>query len=453
MRELSVVFVSLLLIQTVRAENWGQWRGPNFNGSSPETGLPETFDPEKKVNVAWICDMPGSSNATPVIFGDKVFVSSTNYINQARGSGKTASAGNGDELFAICIDAKTGKVVWQKAAAKTPSKDISNTGKNTLASPSPVTDGKQVCFTYGTGEIVAFDMDGKELWRRNIPKDHGYLTFMHGYSSTPLLYKDKLYVQMLRRDRLDKGQVSDEKSFDSYLLALDWKTGKDIFKEPRISDAKDGEKEAYSSPIPYERAGRSEILLCGALWVSGHNPENGKEYWHWGTLTPWITGNVRSVSVPVTTSDMIIAGGPRTRPVFGIKAGGTGDLSKDGKVWEFKTHDSAVASPALYDGFAYLMDCDKKRLLTCVDPHAGTVKWSGTLDAADDHADFASSPACADGKIYCMNERGNVVIVKSQEFKILSRVMLDEGYTASSPAIANGHVFIRTAKRLYCVGK
>lgn len=444
----------------VRAENWGQWRGPNFNGSTPETNLVDSFDvedPDRKStnkNLKWACELPGASNATPVIWGDHAFVTSTSYINAPKGaaSAKLKNAPSGDELYAICIDVKTGKILWQKAATKTPNQNTSNTGKNTLASCSPVTDGKQVLFTFGTGEMFCYDMNGKDLWSRNIPKDHGYLTFMHGYSSTPLLWNGKLYVQMLRRDRLDKGQESKETKFDSYLLCLDWKSGKDVFKTPRISDAKDGEKEAYSSPVPYEHNGRKEILLAGALWISGHNPDDGKEYWHWGTLTPTITNNVRSVSLPVGTAETIIAGGPRSRPVFGVKSGGNGDLTSGGKLWEFKDHDCAVASPLVYDGFVYLLDAEKKKL-TCMDPKSGQVKWSGSLDDPSDHAGFSASPVAADGKIYLLNERGNAVIVASQEFKVLCRVPIDEGFTAASPAIANGNVYFRTSKKLYCVGK
>ncbi len=443
-----IVLVAMVLICSplARAENWGQWRGPNSNGSSPETNLPESFsldDAEKKTkqkNVAWICDLPGDSNATPVVFGDKAYVTSNNSEH--------------NELSGICVSVKTGKILWQKAIVKVSPKEVSGTHKNTNASPSAVTDGKQVAFTFGTGDIACFDTEGKPLWARNIPKDHGEFTYLHGYSSTPLLYKDKLYVQVLRRDRPEaKGGKTADPNYGSYLLALDWKTGKDIFKAPRKSDAKDGECESYSSPVLYERPGRTEILISGSLWVSGHNPETGKEYWHWGTLTPVITGNVRSVSEPVANNDFIFAGGPRKRPFFAIKAGGTGDLSKDGMAWEFKDHDCAVPSPLLYDNYLYLLDDDKKKM-SCLEPTTGKVKWAGTLDSPDDRAGFSSSPAAADGKIYCMNERGNIVILASQEFKVLCRVNVNEnGFTASSPVIAEGHVFFRTPNRLICIGK
>ena len=434
-----------VLCLAVHAENWGQWRGPNNNGSSPESNLPESFsveDSEKKThnqNLAWACDLPGASNATPVVFGDKIFVASNNK--------------DGSELLGLCIDRITGKILWQKTVVKTTPGKVSNTGKNTLASCSPVTDGKLVCFTFGTGDVVCYDMTGKEIWTRNIPKDHGDFTFLHGYSSTPLLYKEKLYMQVLRRDRPEaKGGKAADPKYDSYLLCMNWNTGKDIFKAPRKSDAKDGECESYSSPVLYERPGRTEILISGSLWISGHDPETGKEYWHWGTLTPVITGNVRSVSEPVANNDFIFAAGPRKRPVFAVKAGGNGDLSKEGLAWEFKDHDCAVPSPTLYDNYLYLLDDDKKKM-SCVEPSTGHVKWSGTLSVPEDLAGFSSSPAAGDGKIYCMNERGNVVILSSQEYKVLCRVNLDEGFTASSPVIAQGHVFFRTAKKLYCIGK
>ncbi len=434
-----------ILSCVAHAENWGQWRGPNNNGSTSESNLPDTFsieDADKKThpkNLAWVCDLPGASNATPVVFDTNVFVASNN--------------ADGSELIGICINRLDGKIRWQKVVVKTTPGTVSGTGKNTLASCSPVTDGKQVCFTFGTGDMACYDTDGKELWTRSIPKDHGELTYLHGYSSTPLLYKEKLYVQVLRRDRLEArgGKAADPK-FDSYLLCMDWKSGKDIFKAPRKSDAKDGECESYSSPVLYERPGRTEILISGSLWVSGHDPENGKEFWHWGTLTPKITGNVRSVSLPVATNDFIFAAGPRKRPVFAIKAGGNGDMKEGGKAWEFAAHDCAVPSPMLYDNYLYLLDDDKKKM-SCIEPGTGKVKWDGLLSAPEDKAGFSSSPVAGDGKIYCMNERGNVVILSSQEFKVLCRVDIDEGFTAASPVIAQGHVFFRTAKRLYCVGK
>ncbi|MEI6231690.1 MAG: PQQ-binding-like beta-propeller repeat protein [Planctomycetota bacterium] len=434
-----------VLTLAAHAENWGQWRGPNNNGSTSETGLPDTFsidDADKKTtakNLAWVCDLPGAGNATPVVFDDKVFVASNNK--------------DGSELIGLCIDRKTGKILWQNTVVKTTPGKVSGTGKNTLASCSPVTDGKQVCFTFGTGDLACYDMAGKEVWTKSLSKEHGELTFLHGYSSTPLLYKEKLYIQVLRRDRLEaKGGKTADPKFDSYLLCSDWKTGKDIFKAPRKSDAKDGECESYSSPVLYERPGRTEILIAGSLWVSGHSPEDGKEYWHWGTLTPWLTGNVRSVSLPVANNDFVFAAGPRKRPIFAIKAGGTGDLKADGKVWEFKDHDCAVPSPLMYDNYLYLLDDDKKKM-SCIEPASGKVKWDGVLSEAADKAGFSSSPAAGDGKIYCMNERGNVVILSSQEFKVLCKVDIDEGFTAASPVIAQGHVFFRTAKRLYCVGK
>ena len=442
-----VCFATALVILCchLHAENWAQWRGPNGNGSSPETNLPDTFSIDdivaktKKSNVAWICDLPGASNATPVVFNDKVFVASNN--------------DDGSELIGLCIDRLSGKILWNKTIVETTPGKVSNTGKNTLASCSPVTDGTLVCFTFGTGDLACYDMSGTKIWSRNLPKDFGELTFLHGYSSTPLLYKDKLYVQVLRRDRLEaRGGPGADPKFDSYILCVDWKTGKDIFKAPRKSDAKDGECESYSSPVLYERPGRTEILISGSLWVSGHDPETGKEYWHWGTLTPVITGNVRSVSMPVANNDFIFAAGPRKRPVFAIKAGGTGDLKKDGEAWEFKAHDCAVPSPLLYDNYLYLLDDDKKKM-SCVEPATGKVKWDGILSTPKDLAGFSSSPVAADGKIYCMNERGNVVILSSQEYKVLCRVNIDDGFTAASPVIAQGHVFFRTAKHLYCVGK
>ena len=166
-----------------RAENWPQWRGPFFDGSTTEANLPTTFS--KTENVAWVVPMPGQSGATPIVWGDRVFISSVD--EGAR------------RLLAICIDAKTGKTLWQKETGRD-----RRVARNNMASPSPIADGKTVYFFYGTAELFAFAFDGKLLWQRDLEKDHGHNALMFGYSSSPLLYKGKLYVVAIRNKRQDR---------------------------------------------------------------------------------------------------------------------------------------------------------------------------------------------------------------------------------------------------------
>jgi outer membrane protein assembly factor BamB len=159
------------------AENWPHWRGPAYNGSSAETGLPAEWS--KTENVAWSVPLPGPSGATPVIWDNYVFVSSTDLKNQA--------------LLVVAVDRKTGSVLWQRQIAS----GIRRDERTTLANPSPSTDGKRVIFFYGNGELVAFDFQGVKLWSRNIETDYGQFAFLWAFSSTPLLFGNVLYLQVL----------------------------------------------------------------------------------------------------------------------------------------------------------------------------------------------------------------------------------------------------------------
>lgn len=164
---------SLFLAMAAAADNWPQWRGPYANGSSSEKSLPSDWS--KTQNVAWSAEMAGPSAATPVIWGDQVFLSSTD---------KSART-----LLALCLDRRSGKVLWQHQVAEGYQKD----DRSTLASASPVTDGERVIFFYGNGPLVAFDFTGRKLWERNIQKDFGDFAFLWTFSSSPTLYHGKLY--------------------------------------------------------------------------------------------------------------------------------------------------------------------------------------------------------------------------------------------------------------------
>src|SRR5436190_10228104 len=162
------------------ADNWPQWRGPAFNGSSAETGLPSKFS--KTENVKRVVPMPGPSAATPIVWGDRVFMSSGDQQKKS--------------LWASCLNRQTGKTLWEHEVGPGYSQDR----QSNYASPSPATDGKLVVFFYGSGELVAFDFDGKQIWSRNIQKDYGPFAFNWTFSTSPVLFKDKLYLQVLQRD-------------------------------------------------------------------------------------------------------------------------------------------------------------------------------------------------------------------------------------------------------------
>jgi len=420
------------ILPGLRAENWGHWRGPSFNGSTTETGLPASWS--KTENVAWATPLPGFSGATPVIWGDHVFVTSPDADKN---------------LLLVCLNRKDGKVLWQKTVAAGDREQ----GRNNMASPSPVTDGKSVFVIFGTGDLAAYDFSGTELWSRSLAKEYGRFSIMWIYGSSPLLYEGKLYVQVLQRNPPPPDYthaIDDKPARESYLLCLDPKTGKNIWRHVRPSDARNESQEAYSSPIPCKGRNGTEIIIVGGNYTTAEDARSGEELWRCGGLNSRNDPYWRIVPSPVVADGMIIACAPKREPVFGIKDGGKGLVTESHVAWSFKEFPSDCVTPLYYKKKLFVLDGDKKTM-TCLDPKTGEKKWQGNLGVREI---FRGSPTGADGRIYCISEEGTVVILEAgEEFKVLATIPMGEGPVRSSIAAADGHLFIRTAKNLYCIGK
>jgi outer membrane protein assembly factor BamB len=448
MKPLLATVICLAAIASLRAENWGNWRGPNYNGATSEKNLPATFS--KTENVLWTAPMPGPSGATPVVWGDYVFVSSTDDIAKT--------------CVALAFDRKTGKELWRVKVADRAGKDSMSTFSNS----SPVTDGKHVWFFYGNGELVCFDMAGKEVWRRNIEKDYGQFAFQWTFSTSPLLHDGRLYLQVLQRDVPVNGRGRKDGPNESYLLALDPKTGKELWKVLRPAEASAESLEAFTTPTPYQHGGREELLIVGGDCISGHDPDTGKEFWRWGTWNPTRIGHWRLVPSPAAGAGIVLACGPKDSPIYAVKLGGNGTLSNAGLAWQsyvqnteetnkaarsldIRELSSDVPTPLFYEGKFYVLNGNKKKLL-CLEP-SGKVVWSGDVGKAN----FQSSLTAADGKIYMMNFPGEVFVVQAggSEFKLLHTAAMGEGENTLRAAIpiSHGQLFIRTSKTLFCVAK
>jgi outer membrane protein assembly factor BamB len=424
------------------AHDWPNWRGPAFDGSSPETGLPTQFS--RTQNVKWIAALPGPAAATPIIWGDNVFVSSTDVKAQT--------------LVALCLDRKTGKPRWRQVVgsgyqAGGEGNKIQLDNRSNYASPSPVTDGKRVVFFYGNGDLAAFDMKGNRLWARNLQRDYGDFCFQWTFGSSPQLYGGRLYMQILQRDQPvgNRGRNGSQ----SYLLALDPATGKEQWKHVRPSPARMESLESYGTPIPYEHNGRKELLIVGGDVVTGHDLATGKELWRWGTWNPnhreqwW-----RVVPSPVAGGGVVVVCAPKTAPVYAAKAGGSGNLGPTGLAWQSE-HRSPVTSdvptPLFYKGRFFVLS-DVRKSLSSVEPRTGKVHWTTPLPG---NTMFWGSPTGADGKIYLLNLRGEVTIVDAGSGKILNTIPMGEedADIRSTIAVAGGNLFIRTNTKLYCIGK
>ncbi|MFM1768216.1 MAG: hypothetical protein RJA22_745 [Verrucomicrobiota bacterium] len=431
------------------AADWPGWRGPQQDGSSPEKNLPATFS--RTENVAWNAPLPGPSGSTPILSGDHVFVASTDE------AAKTC--------VAIALDRKTGKELWRAKVAEGMGRDRMSTFSNS----SPVTDGQHVWFFYGTGDLACFDFAGKQLWHRNIEKDYGQFAFLWTFSTSPLLHDGRLYLQVLQRNEPVSGRGRKDGPIESYLLALDPKTGKELWKVIRPSEAQSESLEAFSTPVPFTHQGRTELLITGGDCISGHDPATGKELWRWGTWNPTRIGHWRLVPSPVAADGIVLACAPKDAPVYAVKLGGNGNLPRSAVAWQSfiqSTEDAATAgrsldardlssdvpTPVYYQGRFYVLNGTRKKLV-CFDA-SGKVHWSGTLPAK---GIFQSSPTAADGKLYMMNFPGEVFVVQAggNEFRLLHTAAMAEGENnlrASIP-FSHGQLFIRTSRNLYCIGK
>lgn len=447
MKILSICTFALALTAAASAapggQDWPNWRGPHFSGSSDETGLPAEFSPTK--NVKWSVELPGPSAATPIVYGDHVFVSSVD--NQAQ------------NLAAICLDRKTGKVKWQhlagsgyKPGGRGNATQIDS--RSNYASPSPVTDGKRVVFFYGNGDLIAYDFAGKQLWNRNMQKDYGDFCFGWTFSSSPQFYEGKLYFQLLQRDHAVGGRGG-AANVPSWLIALDPGSGKELWKVVRPTPAREESREAFTTPIPFVHNGRKEILISGGDLLSGHDPETGKELWRWGT---WNEAHrnpaYRLVPSPVGGEGVVLGCGPKREPVFAVKAGQNGDLTGTGLAWatdpKADNITTDVPTPAFAKGRFYIAS-DLRKNITCVEP-TGKVVWTTTLEGP---SAVWASPTVADGKIYLLSLRGEAFVLDAATGKILSTAMMAEGENEirSSIVAARGNLFVRTNSRLFCIGK
>ena len=434
-----VVIVTCLLgtVSRVGAENWPNWRGPNFDGSSDESGLPTKFSATE--NIAWVADLPGIGASSPIVWEDAVFVTAVNEDE--------------DAVVALKIDRTSGQIAWTRKLGEGVRKD----DRSTFAGPSAVTDGERVIFFTGNGHLVVFDFEGEELWRRDIQKDYGVFAFGWTFSTSPVLFDGKVYLQVLQRDTAVDGRGFTDKMNESYLLALDVVNGKELWKVGRQTAAQMESREAFSSPVvaPYDD-GRTELLVVGGDFLTGHDPATGKELWRWGTWNPdhgekfW-----RLVPSPVYGDGVILACAPKKQPVYAVAAGASGTLDFDDMLWQSddKEVSADVPTPLFYRGRFYILN-EGRKSLSCVEPKTGRVIWTERLDAK---VKLESSPTGADGKIYLMSHLGEIFVVKAgDEFELLHSTQLGESQSTNiraSIAAAQGQLFIRTDRKLFCVGK
>ncbi|MBI3209793.1 MAG: PQQ-binding-like beta-propeller repeat protein [Candidatus Solibacter usitatus] len=413
MRNLAV-FV-LVLCCSLMAENWPQWRGPNLDGTSGEKGLPVKWS--KTENVAWSLAMPSRTGATPIIWGERVFL----------------NVADGDKLELWCLNRENGATLWKQPITGGNRRQ----NKQNMSSPSPVTDGKNVYVLTGVGALKGFSIDGKELWARDIEKEYGKFGLNWGYGSSPLLHEDSLYVQVLH------GMKTKD---PSYILRIDKSTGKTIARKERPTKAKVESPDAYTTPTLAKAGNRTELIVSGGDLVTAHDLKTLDEYWRADVLNPTSFAMNRIITSPLF-KDGIVYAGSRVKPFVALKPGASGEVGDKNTLW---TYDNGPDVPTPVTDGKLLYIVNDKGILYCINAKTGKEVWGGKRIQP---AIYSSSPVLADEKLYITNEEGTVTVIKAgRSFEVLAENKMEE-YTLSSPAVSEGQIFIRTEKALYCIGK
>jgi outer membrane protein assembly factor BamB len=429
-----VVFL-IILVSTVFSQdqqNWPHWRGPNHNGISKATNLPTTWSTTN--SIVWKTELPWWGASTPIIWDDKIFVITPSAPDSDDDGDRKAHNPGGSELILLTISKENGNILWQQ--------QLDN--KNQLhrkandASPSPVTDGNHVWVVTGTGKIIAFDMEGNRIWTRDLQEDYGSFGHNWGYASSPLLYKGSLFIEVLHGSHTDD---------PSYIISLDASNGETQWYHERPTDAVAESPDAYTTPLLLNYNDKTEIIISGGDYVTGHDPTTGKEIWRAAGLNPRNRGNYRVVGSPIT-KDGIIYAPTRKKPLLALKAGGIGDITESHLLWKWEDSGAPDVPSPLCDGKYFYMVDDKGRI-TCLDAKKGTLIWGPNPTTG---GIVSTSPILAEGKIYIINEEGKTAVVQvGKEFKLFATNELDGSYTLSSPVLSDSRLYIRTAIYLYCI--
>jgi outer membrane protein assembly factor BamB len=418
------------------AANWPQWRGPDGSGISTEKNLPAEWSPGK--NIKWKTPIAGRGHSSPIVWDKYIFVTTAVEGEPVSGAKAAKHTIEGKEFVhpdsvgadrkhtfkVVALDRDSGKILWETVAWEGTPYDNRHR-KSSYAASTPATDGKMVYAFFGTEGLYAYDYKGKLAWKAQLGN---LATLGMGTAASPILYENLVIVQCDE----DNGEAS-------FIVALDKKTGKEAWRTPRTKI-----QVSWSTPLLVRTAKRAELIASGTEFVISYDPATGKELWRHKGLES------NAIPSPVANNEMVyvVAGYP-AKIAMAIKLGGSGDLTGTPNVpWKYAKGTAYVPSPILYGDYLYLTT--DRGILTAIDAKTGEVKYEGGRIPIP--ATFTASPVAFEGKILMTSEDGDTFIVKAgPKHEILGTNSIGEAVYAS-PAIADGHIYIRGEKNLYSIG-
>lgn len=386
------------------ARYWPRWRGPSGQGLATGADYPDTWS--ETDNVRWKTALPGSGNSSPIVWGDRVFL--------------TTARDGGRRLSLLAVRRTDGAVAWETFIPDGTADSAHS--KNGHASSTPATDGTRVYVWFGGRGLFAFDMAGKLVWSRDLGRVGNY----HGPAGSPLLYKDRI---VLYQDQSNGG----------FIAAFDARTGAPIWRTPRQATI------GWGTPIAVTVGGRDEIIVNGQSHVQAYDPQTGTERWRCGGMSYEV------IPTPVVGYGLVFCSSGRAGPTLAIRPGGSGDVTRTHLAWSTQRGSPFVPSPLVYGPYLYTVN-DMASIVTAFDAASGKTLWQGRLGEAQREG-FSASPVGVDEKVFFTNDQGDTFVLRNgPTFDVLRVNRLGER-TLASPALVDGTWYFRTERHLVAIGR
>jgi outer membrane protein assembly factor BamB len=400
------------------ADNWPAWRGPTGQGFCTEKDLPLKWSPTE--NIRWKTPLPGKGNSTPIVWGSRIFVTQALDVDMKK---KLAP-----RRALICFDRKDGKELWRREVEYKEKEDTHDT--NPYCSASPATDGERVVVSHGSAGVFCYDLDGKELWKRDLGKfDH-----IWGNAASPVIYKDLVILNCGPGDRC-------------FLLAMNKKTGADVWKLDEKS-GRDGYKEngSWSTPIIVNIKGEDQLIMSWGDAIKVYQPMTSELLWSCSGLGK--TNDHLTYTSPLATEDVVVAMSGYGGAYLAAKTGGKGDVTETHRLWRFPSAPQRIGSGVIIGEHVYIANADGAQGFQCIELKTGKTLWRERLGDA-----CWGSIVHAGDRLYVTDLKGETyVFAAKSKYELLARNHLHE-QTLASPAVSNGEIFIRTYQHLWCISE
>jgi outer membrane protein assembly factor BamB len=440
---LMVVASAAIQAQVPENAHWPQWRGPFFNGMA-RGDAPTSWSDTR--NIKWTADIPGKGHSTPVIWGDRIFLTtaiptgkpvavpaaatsqpptdSQGARRQGRGSGGDTAPQAEHKFEVLCLDRKTGRLLWQRTAKVAAPHEGHHRVYGSFASNSPVTDGKYLYAFFGSRGIYCYDFNGKLVWEKDLGVQMK-IKLGFGEGTAPLLIDDRLLL------------VFDHEA-GSFIVALDKRNGKELWRVAR------DEGSSWSTPLPIDLAGRKQVVVAATNKVRSYDPQNGKVLWEAAGL------GANAIPVPVYQNGVVyVMSGYRDPRLMAIKLGKEGDLTdSDSILWTQTRGLAYTTSPVLYDNKLFVLT--DNGMISAFNSSTGEPYFAQVR--LPKSYNFKASPVGANGKLYLATEDGDVVVLKmGEKFEVIATNTLTDQVFIATPVIAGGDLFLRGQNKLFCI--